>query len=65
MSLRLGEDIVMPQRVDVVDVRLLEAVAEELAAGKILIAQAITDKGVPASADESLSALAEKIGEIN
>lgn len=64
MSLRLGEDIVMPQRVDVVDVRLLEAVAEELAAGKILIAQAINAKGGTASADESMSELAQAVEDI-
>lgn len=39
--------------------------AVEVDAGKQLIAQAITDKGVPASADESLSELAEKVSEID
>ena len=37
----------------------------EVKTGKQLIAQAITDKGIQASADESLSELAEKVSEIN
>ena len=41
------------------------ALGKEVESGKALIAQAIRDKGVPATADESLSELAEKVSEID
>jgi len=63
-NLRLGNDVVVPQRVDMVDIRALKAVAEELVTGKELIAQAINEKGVPASADESLAELAKDVRDI-
>ena len=43
----------------------VDNITKELESGKALIAQAITDKGVPATADESLSELAEKVSEID
>jgi hypothetical protein len=63
-NLRLGNDVVVPQRVDMVDIRALKAVAEELVTGKELIAQAINEKGVPASAEESLAELAQDVENI-
>jgi hypothetical protein len=46
-------------------IEAVDNITKELSNGKQLIAQAISDKGVPATADESLSELAEKVSEID